>query len=818
ILLDFLLYVRPVKTLLLFISLFAFSFCVSAKESLFSISGTVVDSTSGKAVELATITLKADGDEKIISGATADGDGNFQLDKVKAGKYKLGISFVGYPSKIISVEINSNVQLGKIYLSSGSKTLGETEISATKSLITKNAEKTVFNVAQSPSNQVGTAEDVLRNMPGVSVDQKGNVSILGKQGIKILVDGLPNALAQSDLPSFLKSIPASSIEAIELITNPSAKYDAEGNAGIINIKLKKGKTDGLNGSLSAGYGILDRYNATANINYRKKKINVFADYAFNYGKSTNRYIEGRTISLNDTTSYYNLDSKGTETHMNNSLKAGIDYFINDKNTLTYTVGGNYSNFHWYSDALGQSFGSTENKMASYNSTDDEKNNNFSISNDITYRKKFDTTEHELDIDISHTYVKGGNDARLNSLGYDSIGAYSLANSLQRHTSSGNNIHNFIFQLDYIHPLKKLKGYKIEAGVKNETTLNRNVFNAYTVANNVELFDSLLSNNFNYTENIAAAYGIMSGTWKKLLSYSAGLRMEHTYIQSNNNSVSKNYFSFFPSASLAAAFSETQSLSASYSRRVQRPQFRQINNTISYIDQYSTWQGNSFLQPSFSHIVSLNYTAMVKQHMFSLEASGNFQSDGFIESTRVDSNRISRGGVANGTNSKTFNFTFYTKLQLTKWWDLQLNHAYTYSYYGFKEGLNTAPISGHSYMLWMNTSFTFWKKTVIEISGWFNSGGVQPQGTTKLSGVLNASIKKSFFKDRLTISVAGHNLLQTMHWHWTVNNSGIQTNGSWQSFERNVMFTLTYRFGSNAQAQQRREKESNDRLGGDGKAR
>ena len=804
------------------------SLSVCAKAPGFSVSGAVIDSTTGKAVELATVVLKANAESKIIAGVTADADGKFLLERIPSGKYNLFVSFVGYTTKVIPVEISSNTTLGNVNLSSSSKTISEAWVVGEKSLITKNSEKTVFNVAQSPINQTGTAEDVLRNMPGVSVDQKGNVSIVGKQGVKILVDGRPNALAQSDLPSFLKSIPANSIEAIELITNPSARYDAEGNAGIINIKLKKGKADGLNGSISGGYGLATynlgtpplfyKYNANANINYRKKKINVFGNYSFNNEKLANRYIEGRTISLNDTTTYYNLDSKGIESHMSNNLKAGIDYFINDKNTLTYTVGGNYTKFRWQSDALGENLGSSENKMASYNSTDDERNNNFSIINDIAYRKKFDTTEHELDIDISHTYVNGRNDAQLNSLGYDSTGAYSLANSLQRHTISNNNIHNVVFQLDYIRPLKKLKGYKIEAGLKNETTLNRNVFDAYTIANNVEQFDTLLSNNFNYTENIAAAYGIMSGGWKKLLSYSAGLRLEHTFIQSNNNSVNKNYLSFFPSASINMAFSETQSLSASYSRRIQRPQFRQINNTISYIDQFSTWQGNSFLQPSFAHLVSLNYSLMYKKHLFSLEASGNFQTDGFIESTRVDSSRITRGGVANGTDSKVFNFTFYYKLQLTKWWELQMNHTYSYTYYGFKEGLNIAPISGHAYNLWMNTSFTFWNKTSVEIGGWFNTGRVQPQGQLKPFGVLNASIKKSFFKERFTVALSGQNLLETMKWRWTAVNSNIIALGSWQSFNRTIMLTLTYRFGSNTQALQRKEKEGNDRLDGGGKSR
>ena len=806
------------KSLLLIGGLILFNLFSNAQSTSYTISGTVVDSLSAKGVELATIALKAPGNDNIITGATADANGKFVLEHITAGKYRLSISFVGYNSKELPVELASNLQLNTIQLTPSSKTLNAAVVTAEKSLITKNSEKTVFNVAQSPTNQTGTAEDVLRNMPGVSVDQKGNVSIVGKDGVKILVDGRPNALAQSDLQSFLKSVPASSIEAIELITNPSARYDAEGNAGIINIKLKKGKADGLNGSVAAGYGFFDRYNGNLVINYRKNKINVFATYGANYSKTGNQWIENRTITVNDTTSHYNLNSNGKEPRFNNTLKAGLDYFINDKNTLTYTVSGNYSQSRWLSVANSENFNAQQTELARYASTDDERSTNYSVTNDLSYRKKFDSTDRELDLDINHTYVNGTRNAPLSSLAYDTAGNYVATNSLFRRTTSANNIHNVVFQLDYIHPLKKLKGYKIEIGAKNETTINNNVFNAYNTVNSVEAKDSLLSNNFNYTENISAAYFIMSGAYKKQLSYSAGLRGEYTYIKSNNNSVDKNYPSLFPSASINYAINDTQNVSISYSRRIQRPQFRQINNTISYIDQYSTWQGNSYLQPAFSNIISANYSISVGKHMFSVEASGNFENDMFTESSRIDSQRITRGGVTNGGTSKVFNFTFYFKLQLTKWWELQMNHTYSYTTYGFKEGLNLAPIAGNSYNLWGSTSFKFWKNTNLEINGWFNTRKVNTQGYVLPVGMLNASLKKSFLKDHLTVSLSGINILNSMKWRWVTYNTGLTAPGSWQELNRTLMITLTYKFGSGNNAGERKTKEDNDRLGGGGGGR
>lgn len=803
---------KPLHTLLL---LLCFTL-VHAKNTGYTIAGMVVDSTSNTPVELANVILKIKGGDSIVTATSVGMDGKFELKDVKAGQYDLHLSFISYQPKLIPLTVKGDMHLGNIQLSPSTTSLGEAVVVAQKSLIVKNSEKTVYNVAQDPTNQVGNAEDVLRNMPGVSVDQKGNISIIGKQGIRVLVDGRPNAMAENDLQSFLKSIPANSIEAIEIVTNPSARYDAEGNAGIINIKLKKGKADGLNGNLSAGYGILNRYNGNGAINYRKGKFNVFANYAINYHKIKNRYIEDREISVNDTLTFYNMDSRGIESGLRHNAKLGLDYMPNDKATITYTSGINIGWNKWYSEADAKNLNSLKELTAQYFSINDEMNKNYTITNDITYTQKLDTNGQELSINATHAYVNTTPRGDMNSAARDSLGNYSEAMSLHRKTATNTAIHNIIAQLDYTYVFSKgkIKGHKIDAGLKNETTLNDNVYNAYTVLNKVDVKDTLLSNSFYYTENIAAAYLIYGGSFKEWLSWSAGLRTEHTYIKSNNNSVNRKYISFFPSASMGFAINDKHNLSISYSRRVQRPQFRQLNNTVSYIDQYSTWQGNPLLQPSFSDVLSLSHSITLKKHMFALEAIGQLQTRDFIESSRVDSNRISRGGNANGADRKLFAFNFYFKLQLTKWWDLQMNHNYTYSYYSYAAGVNTKPIAGHSYNLWMATSFTFWKNTVLDINGWFNTGGVQSQGRSLPVGVINASIKKSFLKDnRLTVSIAARNIAQSMKWRWTVENTNLKTAGSWQGLDRVVMFTVSYRFGG--KAPQRQEKQGNDRLGGGG---
>ena len=785
------------------------SAAVFAQSNNFSINGTVVDSSNGAGIELATVALKANGTQAIITATSADANGKFAL-QTKAGDYQMVVAFMGYNTKTLRVKVNTNVNLGKILISPEITTFKATVITAERPEITVDAEKTTFNVAQSPSNQVGTADDLLRNMPGVTVDQDGNVSITGKQGVKVLVDGRPNAMADNDLPGFLKSLPANSVESIEVINNPSAKYDAEGNAGVINIKLKKGKNDGLNVSLSAGIGILNRYNGNFNINYKKNKFNVFINYSANQSKTGFTSISDRMLSVNDTNSFYDYKGTGTQNRFSNNLKAGFDYFIDDKSSLTYSLTGNYSHSNSYTNASAINLNAAETPTNTYNSTNQNVGFSYMVNNNIAYTKKFDSTDRQLDINVGHSYVATGSNVALISSAYDSSGVYEPTGSLNQKTSSPGSLQNIVVKLDYIHPLRKLKGYKIETGFKSETTVNKNVFNDYNIVNNVPQFDTLLSNRIKYIENVAAVYGIFRGTYKKWLSYSGGLRVEQTYINAYSSAINKDYVDFFPSASMAFIFNDTQNLSLSYTRRIQRPPFRFINNAITYTDQFTIWQGNPLLQPSFSNNINLAYGHSILKHYFSLKAGGSILTNGFTGIATVDSNRITKSTEVNGVNSKSCNFSAYVKLYLTKWWDVQVYYNYSYTYYGFTEGINVNPLSGGSHNFWGSLRFKFWKNAMLEVSGWYNTRSVKPQGANLAVGAMYASIKKSFLKDHLTVSLAANDILNTMKWRWTEDNTGVSSYGSWQGTNRYLMITISYRFGSH-DLEERKLKEENERL-------
>jgi hypothetical protein len=786
----------------------------TAQSSTFKVKGKLTDSISGTQVELVTVQLKSPAATTPEYVQLSDLDGAFIFDRVQRGSYDLIFTFVGYDTKKIPVTVNKDLDLGTIKLATTSQALKEATVTSQKAVITKTSEKTVFNVAQSPTHQTGTAEDALRNMPGVSVDRNGNISMIGKQGVKVLVDGKPSVLAESNLQAFLKSIPANTIESIELITNPSARYEAEGNAGIINIKLKKGKRDGLNGSASAGYGYTARFNGNLVLNYRKNKINFFTTYGLNYKYEEHEFIDKRNITVRDTLSHYNMYNPSSEKNLTNTLKAGLDYFIDDKNTLTYTFSGSHNISRWPSNSTSQNYMADYSLMNSYQSSTNDHGLNYSFTNDINYLKKYDTTEREMMVDLSHTYVNSHSDNTLNSTGFDAAGQPLSGQSLSRRMISDNAIHNVIFQLNYAEPLKRA-GHKIETGLKNETTFNKNDYNVFDKTNGVEAQNTLLSNSFDYMENIAAFYMIYTGAHKEWFTYSGGIRAEHTFIKSNKSNVSRNYLSLFPSATLSASFKHDQNLSLSYSRRVQRPEFRQINNAVTYFDQYSTWEGNPYIVPSFSNILSLSYTIQIKKAMISISSDNTFRTNAFSESSHVDSLRITRGTVINGGDDRVIGGSVYVKVPITKWWEVQMNHYIAWQRYDYRKDVNTGPVTGVYYNIWASMDFKFWKNTVFNINGWFNTGDVFPQGSSKAVGVINASIKKDFLKDRLSVSILAQNLLNTMKFQWYVNNTNLHTNGSWQNFNRTVMVTLTYRFGKDANPVKRRDLEENNRLGGGG---
>lgn len=800
------------KHFLLFL-LSTFSLLSNAAEPLLNnVSGKVIDSISNASLDYAFVALKDKQNEKIVYSAFTGQDGTFEIKEVKAGNYWFHVTFLGYKTWSKQIAVTSATSLGEIRMSNSGTELQQVEVIAEKNLIKKEAGKTTYQVGKSNLNEGGSLEDVVRNLPNVQVDQKGNVSIAGKKSVTIWLDGKPSTMAEVDVAAFLKSIPASSIESIEVITNPSARYDAEGTGGIIHVHLKKDKRDGLNGNVTAGYGFFHRANLASMVNYRKGKWNFLGSYGYRRGFNPHHYKENRTIRAIDSVYYYNMDNTGIDRSMTNTGKIGIDYLPNDKTTISYTLNLNHSSNNGTGTTLGNNLNSHQERTLTLLTENGNLSKSFTISNDISLQKTLDTSGKALTASLTHTYVNSNSAARLFTSAFDGQQIFQPALSLDRKTPALSKINNVIFQFDYSQPTRW--GSTVETGLKNETTLNQNTYTVQDNQGNGYIKDTLLSNEFTYLENITGFYTMLSGPIKPWLQYSAGLRLEHTLINSQTGNVNRNYASFFPNLGLTFNTSETQSFGLSYSRRIQRPSFQQINNNVFYNDPYSTWQGNPFLRPAFEDVLTLNYSWMSKKIMISVDAQGSISKDRFSEGTVLDSKGISRSGIYNGSPAYFVSLSLYTKFDITKWWTLQMNHGYNYQQYAPQTGLNNGRLVGHEYNLWLNTSFKFWKTASLEVGGWMNTGGVFAQGRGFPAGTLNVGLKKTFLNNKLTINISAQNLTNTMNFRWTVENAPLYACGKWHVLSRHVFVSATYNFGSGKKFN-RNEKKNNERLSGEG---
>ncbi len=794
---------------------FSLSLFLVSTLSLFAqpiLKGTVIDKSTQEPLGFCTVILKNSTDSGLVVATRTSAFGEFSFSSIKNSHYILEVSYVGYTTFSKKITLTSPLLDEKIQLSPSEKIMKQVEIVFEKEAVKKEAGKTTYDLTKAVTSTGGTLEDALRNLPNISVDQRGSISIAGKKSVTIWLDGKPSTMAQVDVGAFIKSIPAASIERIEVITNPSVKYDAAGSGGIIHIHLKKDKRNGFNGNLDLGYGWQTRGSVGTNLNYRKNKWTVFGSYNLNRSYSGHKYTEDRSIRLVDSSFYYLMENKGTDYNLANTIKAGVDFAANENTVWSFSTSVVQKNSNGTADTKG-TLRDASRCLQNLLLTDNyEKGNTLSLVNDISLRKTLDTSGAEVSVSLTHSYVKGSKQPGLITKAFDNQMQPLLSNNLNRITPIENNIHNLIFQFDFSQPTKFKS--KLETGLKNETSLTQNDYKVFDKIGDTYALNTLLSNQFRYTENIAAFYILLSGPLAKWLDYAAGLRTEHSYIQSSTASVNRNYVSFFPNASLTANFAEVHSLGITYDRRINRPTFQLLNNSITFNDPYSTWQGNPNLKPVFSDQVAMNYTLMQKKWMLSLDAGYSFIGGSYTEGTRLDSLGISRSQYINGSTQQSANVDLYLKFNFIKWWELQMSHSYQHQYYAALAGINNGAVRGHLYNLWASSTFKFWKNASVQVSGWMNTGGVGPQGRSFPSGSVGVAIKKSFLKDKLTVTLNGVNLANTMNFRWEINNGGLHTLGGWQVLNRTVFINLSYRFGDN-QKLKRIERETNSRLSGSG---
>jgi outer membrane receptor protein involved in Fe transport len=762
------------------------------------INGSVIDGNT-KIIESATITLLRAKDSSIAKIGASDKAGNFSFENIADGKYLVSITAVAHQtaySDLFEVNAaNSSITLKTIRLVPQSKSLGTVTVTAKKPLIEQKAGMTVLNVEASPTNTGLNALELLEKSPGVTVDNDGNISLKGKQGVLVLIDGKPTYMSAADLAAFLKNMQSSNLEQIEIMTNPPAKYDAAGNSGIINIKTKKGNIKGMNGTANLGYtqGYYARYNGGANINYRNNKLNLFGGFnGGTYEGYNNMTIERKFYETDKTLAgsgdqFSNRHFKGNY----QSAKAGMDYYFSKKDVAGFVVNGFFGDNHQpqqtisnVRDAAGDilyKLGSIANNSSIYTN----------ISANGNYKHTFDSTGRELSADIDYAYYNNKGNNNLITQSYDANNVKDGSPvSLAGHIPSHINIYSG--KLDYVHPFRN--GIKLETGLKTSYVQTDNQV-TYLRDNGTGWMQDDRSNHFIYKENINAIYAIFSKKMKKW-DLTAGLRLENTIAKGhqlkNDSSFKRNYTNLFPNVGLGYSVNDKNQINFSYSRRVSRPDYEDLNPFIYFIDSLTYGQGNPYLLPQFTNNFELSHT----YNKFLTTTINYTQTNDIItQLLKQDAaKKTTYQTTENLSSLKQIGLSVMANMPVSKWWNLNL---YTNVYNNHYKGIyGTEPIDVQvtSFTGNITNSFTMGKGWSAEVSGWFRSKGAEGLLIAENMGGANSAISKQILKKKGTIKMGVNDIFNTQQFHGYAKYSVVDVKVDSYRPSRQFNLSFTYRFG------------------------
>ncbi len=786
-----------------------------------TVKGWILDSTNKQPLEYVNLMLFRENDSSKVHGTITNEKGAFILEKVPLGHYYIKISFMGYNSRFISgIFISakkSTIHLGNIFFKLSASSLKEVIITADKPMITYGLDKKVIDVEKNITSTGGTAVDVLRNIPSVTVDADNNVSLRGQSNINILLNGRPSGMTGTKLDQ----IPASSIENIEIITNPSAKYNPDGMSGIINIKLKKKKTMGFNGMITVGAATGDKYNGSVNINYNMKKINLFASYDFRNDRRKGwGDLERTTDLINDTSSLLIQHSKTYRKNSVNNMKLGLDYFINPKNTITFQgiFDNHYKTNYDHTDANNSLFriNNPNPDLSIYNSYIFEPENNNDFDYSMNYKKTFDKKGKELTADLIYCNTNGFENENVNKQYYylDTISNTLIKNGdpIIQGTHTLGKYSSGTFQLNFVNPLKNPDS-KYEAGLQAIYTNTDDdfKFSNYEISQWTE--NKLRANHFIYTMQIYSAYGLYANTYKNF-NFQLGLRLENAFTKAEQKTSSqvfnKNYFSFFPSLHINRELNKTTEVQISYSRRINRPNGEALNPFIDYSHPESIHYGNPQLKPEYINSFELGGMKKIKKTTINTDLFYRQINDVIKRIITIDSQRISHMTYQNLSTGISYGIDFIAEQQLLKFWKLNANFSYFRTIIkGDKENTNLTN-DNYSWTAKMSSNMMLPKKFFFQITGFYNGPMVTPQGKIKEMYSLDAALKKDLWKDKATISLRLSDIFNTLKFRINTYGDGFNADMIRKRETRILYLTFTYRINGGIK-QKPKSKDENGKM-------
>ena len=775
--------------------------------------GKVIDNNTGEALLFATISLMQLPDSSLATGGVTDENGQFELE-AKPGKYYAIVEFISYkPLLVPDIELKTPgepVNVGEIRLLSDAAMLNEVEVIAEKSQVQMTLDKKVFNVGKDLANNGGTAVDILDNVPSLTVDVEGNVSLRGSGGVRILIDGRPSGLVGISGSNGLQSLPANLIESIEVITNPSSRYEAEGMAGIINIVLKKDRRQGFNGSFDLTGGYPDNYGGAFNLNFRKDKVNLFSNIGLRYRRGPGEATLYQEVYRGDTTLITRQNTDRNRGGWSATMRTGADFYFSERDVLTTAFNYRYSRDNNFSENTYRDFINSENNPVGITvRRDDEVETEPNMEYSMAYKHDFEQKGRQLSFDIRYQDNLENEASDLVERYFDPLFNTSGFPELLQRSDNKERERLMLAQMDYIHPFTKDR--KLEAGLRSSL---RNIDNDFLVEEQEDgAWGALpgLSNNFRYAENIHAGY-LIFGDKRNRWSYQLGLRMEYTDITTEliqtKESNPREYFNLFPSAALSYELSGQNSLQISYSRRLNRPRFWDLNPFFTFSDNRNFFSGNPNLDPEFTHSMELGYLKYWDQASLS-SAIYYRHTDGVIERIRtVDSIGNSLQIPQNLSTNDAVGLEVTFSYSPWKWWKLDGDANFFRS---VTDGTNLDESFRAEAFSWfgrLTSRYTFGKNWDGQVRFNYRAPRITTQGKDKAQYSFDFGLSKDILNENATLTLSMRDPFNMRRRRYINEGPTFYTEGDFLWRAGQTTLTLNYRIN------QGKEKRNNRERGGD----
>lgn len=773
-----------------------------------SIGGKLVDQ-QGQPVEAATISLLRMSDTSLVKVEISDASGVFDFAVVAPGSYRIQVSALGFePFSAATFEATSNTTLPITTLSPSTTALKQVTIAAKKPFIERRTDRTIVNVESSILATGSSALDILERSPGVVVSASDEIAMRGRSGVVVMIDGKPNPMSGADLANFLRSMPSNSIERIELITNPSAKYDAAGNAGIIDIRLKKEKNLGTNGSFSANYGqgVYAKTSAGINLNHRTQKSNVYGSYNYSYRKAMNDLRLYRSFFDNGSrTGAYDQRNYLVIPYNTHTARVGADFYPNKKTTFGVLASGTFNHFNPHAQNTSAVEGADASTESFFATTNRSKDRWFSWAGNANFKRAFNENGHELTMDLDVAEYGNNTEQNFNTR-YTGLNGEPIKQDYLLYGDLQGNLKIRSIKADYALPLTGRA--KFEAGVKASVVDADNDLQFFdrSVAG-LSVFDSLNSNHFIYQENINAGYLNWSKEWSKF-SAQAGLRVENTIAKGtqlvNGENFDRNYTNWFPSLFLNYKFSEKYETGLNMSRRLDRPSYQQLNPFKKFLDPSTYSAGNPYLNPQFTWAAEWTQTFWQKLNV-ALAVSRTSDNITQVIAPVGGQDRVTIQTDSNLTTVDYMSLTLNYNFDINKWWSTINNfNSWRGQYAG--ELANTSLRNGNTVLhIFTTHNFKLPKDWTIELN--FNYKTREIYGFMDLNPQwgLGLGFQKSVFDRRGTLKLAVTDIFWQNLPSATINFSDYTE--TFEVFRETRVATLSfnYRFGRNEIAAARRRQ-------------